>query len=126
VSESTDPLPTDVEALHALIAAERAERDAALGRDHALSQNDRLRHCCANCGANLAPFGSTPSSCVWRSRHRAGDCGQRADDDKGQSGRACPRDKRRVNRGALRPSASGARDDRPDDSSYLLPRAPCV
>src|SRR5258706_159999 len=45
VSETASQLPTDIEALHALVAATRAERDAALTeRDHALSQLDRLRH----------------------------------------------------------------------------------
>ena len=45
VSEIADQLPTDIEALQALLAATRAERDAALAeRDQALSQNDRLRH----------------------------------------------------------------------------------
>ena len=45
VGEITDQLPTDVETLHALVAAARAERDAALAeRDRALSQIDRLRH----------------------------------------------------------------------------------
>ena len=45
MGEITDQLPTDVETLHALVAAARAERDAALAeRDRALSQIDRLRH----------------------------------------------------------------------------------
>jgi transposase len=45
VSEDAHQLPTDIEALHALVAAARAERDAAIAeRDQALSQNDRLRH----------------------------------------------------------------------------------
>jgi transposase len=52
MSETTDQLPTDIGALHALVAAlgvERdaviAERDAALAeRDRALSQNHRLQH----------------------------------------------------------------------------------
>ena len=45
VGEITDQLPTDVETLHALVAAARAERSAALAeRDRALSQIDRLRH----------------------------------------------------------------------------------
>src|SRR5579864_957066 len=40
-----DQLPTDVDALQALLAAALAERDAAVAeRDQALSQNDRLRH----------------------------------------------------------------------------------
>src|SRR6201988_2585571 len=38
-------LPADIDALHVLVAAGRAERDAAIvERDHALSQIDRLRH----------------------------------------------------------------------------------
>jgi transposase len=45
VSENVHQLPSDIETLHALLAAARAERDAALAeRDHALSQIDRLRH----------------------------------------------------------------------------------
>jgi transposase len=52
VSETTDQLPTDIEALQALVAAARAERDAAIAkcdaaiieRDQALSQMDRLQH----------------------------------------------------------------------------------
>ena len=40
-----DQLPTDIDALQALVAAARAERDAAVAaRDEALSQMDRLRH----------------------------------------------------------------------------------
>jgi transposase len=45
VSEIAPQLPTDIEALHGLVAAARAERDAAVAeRDQALLQNDRLRH----------------------------------------------------------------------------------
>jgi transposase len=52
VHDITDKLPTDIDALQALVAAARAERDAAIvkcdtaiaERDHALSQMDRLRH----------------------------------------------------------------------------------
>ena len=45
MSENAHQLPSDIEALHALLVAARAERDAALAeRDHALSQIDRLRH----------------------------------------------------------------------------------
>jgi transposase len=40
-----DPLPTDIELLQALVAATRAERDAAIAeRDRVLAQNDRLQH----------------------------------------------------------------------------------
>ena len=45
MSEIADQLPTDIDALQALIAVARAERDAAIAeRDQALSQMDRLRH----------------------------------------------------------------------------------
>jgi hypothetical protein len=45
VSEIAPQLPTDIEALQALLAAARLERDAAVTeRDQALSQIDRLRH----------------------------------------------------------------------------------
>ncbi len=45
MSEIAPQLPTDIETLHALVAAARAERDAAFAeRDQALLQNDRLRH----------------------------------------------------------------------------------
>src|ERR1700751_1361521 len=38
-------LPADIDALHVLVAAARAERDVAIAeRDQALSQIDRLRH----------------------------------------------------------------------------------
>ena len=45
VSESAPQLPTDIEALQALVSAACAERDTAIAeRDQALSQIDRLRH----------------------------------------------------------------------------------
>jgi transposase len=45
VGEITDQLPTDIEALQALLVTTRVERDAAIvERDQALSQMDRLRH----------------------------------------------------------------------------------
>jgi transposase len=45
VDDITDQLTTEIDALQALVATARAERDAAIAeRDHALSQMDRLRH----------------------------------------------------------------------------------
>ena len=52
VGDITDQLPIDIDTLQALVAATRAERDAAIAkcdaaiaeRDQALSQMDRLRH----------------------------------------------------------------------------------
>ena len=64
-------LPADIDALHVLVAAARAERDAAIvERDHALSQIDRLRHLLrqlqrAQAGVRRS---SIPSSCFWHSR----------------------------------------------------------
>jgi len=44
VDNTTDQLPTDIEALQALVIVARAERDAAIAeRDQALSQAERLR-----------------------------------------------------------------------------------
>ncbi len=52
MDDITDQLPTDMDALQALVAATRAEPDAAIAKcdaaiaacDHALSQMDRQRH----------------------------------------------------------------------------------
>ena len=45
MSDNAHQLPADIETLHALVAAARAERDVAVAeRDQALSQIDRLRH----------------------------------------------------------------------------------
>jgi transposase len=45
VSESTDPIPTDIEVLQAQLAAALAERDAAIAeRDQVRSHNVRLQH----------------------------------------------------------------------------------
>jgi transposase len=45
VNENSPQLPSDIETLHVLLMAARAERDAAFAeRDQALSQIDRLRH----------------------------------------------------------------------------------
>jgi hypothetical protein len=46
VSQSTDPLPTDIATLQALLLEARAERDAVVAeRDHLQSQNVRLPGC---------------------------------------------------------------------------------
>src|SRR5438874_12990256 len=63
---------SDIDALHVLVAAARAERDAAIvERDHALSQIDRLRHLLRQ--LQRAQFGRRsekldPESCFWHSR----------------------------------------------------------
>jgi hypothetical protein len=71
VSEIAPRLPTDIEALQALVAAAYAERDVAIAeRDQALSHIDRLRHLLRQ--LQRAQFGrrseKIPSNCFWRLR----------------------------------------------------------
>jgi transposase len=107
VSESPDPLPTDIEALHALIAAMRAERDVAIAeRDQLLSQNDRLRHLLRQ--LQRAQFGRSSEKLDPGQLNLALEdieqaiAATEADDDKKDPAGARERaEKRRVNRGAL-------------------------
>ena len=114
MSETASQLPPDIEALHALLAAARVERDAAIAerdaaiaeRNQALSQNDRLRHLLRQ--LQRAQFGR-------RSEKLDGDqlglaledieqviAANEADDDKKDAVAARTRaEKRRANRGAL-------------------------
>jgi transposase len=107
VSESADQLPTDIEALHALVAAARAERDAAIAeRDQALSQIDRLRHLLRQ--LQRAQFGRRSEKLDPEQLLLALEdieqaiAGDEADDDKKNPAAARARcEKRRANRGAL-------------------------
>jgi hypothetical protein len=141
VSETASQLPPDIEALHALLAAARVERDAAIAerdaaiaeRNQALSQNDRLRHLLRQ--LQRAQFGR-------RSEKLDGDqlglaledieqviAANEADDDKKDAVAARTRaEKRRANRGALpalnkplEPSGRGRRrrPGRPKDTGPL-------
>ena len=107
VSEIAHQLPTDVEALHALLAAARAERDAAIvERDQARSQIDRLRHLLRQ--LQRAQFGRRSEKLDPEQLLLALEdieqaiAGNEAADDKKNPGAARARaEKRRANRGAL-------------------------
>jgi transposase len=107
VSESTDHLPTEIEALQALLAATRAERDTAIvERDQALSQNDRLRHLLrqlqrAQFGRRSEKLDSEQLFLAFEDIEQA-IAGSEADEDKKDPAAARTRaEKRRANRGAL-------------------------
>ena len=105
--ETAPQLPTDIEALHALLAAAHAERDAAIAeRDQARLQNDRLRHLLRQ--LQRAQFGRRsekldPEQLLLALEDiEQGIAANEAADDKKDSAAAQARsDKRRVNRGAL-------------------------
>jgi transposase len=107
VRETAPQLPTDIEALHALLAAAHAERDAAIAeRDQARLQNDRLRHLLRQ--LQRAQFGRRsekldPEQLLLALEDiEQGIAANEAADDKKDSAAAQARsDKRRVNRGAL-------------------------
>jgi transposase len=107
VSDTASQPPVDIEALQALLASARAERDAAIAeRDQALSQNDRLRHLLRQ--LQRAHFGrSSEKLDPDQLRLALEDVEQiiaanEADDDKKDPVAAKARaDKRRANRGAL-------------------------
>jgi transposase len=114
VDDITDQLPTDIDALQELVAAARAERDAAIARcdtaiaerDHALSQMDRLRHLLRQ--LQRAQFGRRsekldPEQLLLAiediEQAHAGD--EAAEDKKDPASARKRADKRRADRGAL-------------------------
>lgn len=107
MSEIAPQLPTDIEALQALVAMARTERDAAVAeRDQALSQNDRLRHLLRQ--LQRAQFGRRSEKLDREQlllaledieQAVAGD--EAADDKKNPAAAQRRADKRRANRGAL-------------------------
>lgn len=107
VSESTDPSPTDIAMLQAMLAQARAERDAARAeRDHLQSQNDRLQHLLHQ--LQRTQFGRSSEKLDPDQLHLAFEdieqaiAATEADDDKRDPIRAATRAaKRRANRGAL-------------------------
>jgi len=131
VSEIAPQLPTDIEALHALVAAAHAERDAAIAeRDQALSQIDRLRHLLRQ--LQRAQFGRRSEKLDPEQLLLALEdieqaiAGNEADNDKKDPVAARARvEKRRVNRGAL--PAYLPRTDvtiEPDDTNCPCCKAP--
>ena len=114
MNENADQLPTDIAALHALIATTRAERDAALAerdaamaeRDQALSQNDRLRHLLrqlerAQFGRRSEKLDPDQLHLAFEDIEQAIAASEAADDKRDPVGARDRADKRRTNRGAL-------------------------
>ena len=107
MSETTDQLPTDIEALQALVTAARAERDAAISeRDHALSQMDRLRHLLrqlqrAQFGRRSEKLDPEQLLLAIEDIEQAVAASEAAEDKKDPAGARKRADKRRADRGAL-------------------------
>lgn len=114
VSESAADLPTDVAALHALIAtisAERdtaaAQRDAAIAeREEALSQNDRLRHLLrqlqrAQFGKRSEKLDAEQLALALEDIEQAIAASEAENDKKDEAGARTRAEKRRAKRGAL-------------------------
>jgi transposase len=107
VSEIAHQLPTDIEALHALVTVARAERDAAVAeRDQALSQMDRLRHLLrqlqrAQFGRRSEKLDPEQLLLALEDVEQAVAGNEAADDKKDAVAARARGDKRRVNRGAL-------------------------
>jgi len=107
VSEIAHQLPTDIEALHALVTAARVERDAAVAERHqALSQMDRLRHLLrqlqrAQFGRRSEKLDPEQLLLALEDIEQAVAGNEAADDKKDAVAARARGDKRRVNRGAL-------------------------
>ena len=107
VSEIAPQRPIDIEVLHALLAATRAERDAAIAeRDQALSQIDRLRHLLrqlqrAQFGRRSEKLDSDQLLLALEDIEQAIAANEAADDKKDAVAAKARAEKRRVNRGAL-------------------------
>jgi len=107
VSEIAPQLPTDIEALQALLAAARLERDAAVTeRDQALSQIDRLRHLLrqlqrAQFGRRSEKLDPEQLLLALEDIEQAVAGNEAADDKKDPAAARARGDKRRANRGAL-------------------------
>jgi transposase len=107
VSAIANQLPTDIEALQALLAAAQAERDAAIAeRDQALSQMDRLRNLLrqlqrAQFGRRSEKLDPEQLLLAIEDIEQAIAGNAAADDKKDPAGARARSDKRRASRGAL-------------------------
>jgi transposase len=107
MSEIADQLPTDIDALQALVVAARVERDAALAeRDQALSQMDRLRHLLrqlqrAHFGRRSEKLDPEQLLLAFEDIEQAIASTEAAEDKKDSAGARMRGDKRHINRGAL-------------------------
>ena len=107
VSDNAHQLRADIETLHALVAAARAQRDVAVAeRDQALSQIDRLRHLLrqlqrAQFGRRSEKLDPEQLLLALEDTEQAVAGNEAADDKKDPAAARTRGDKRRVNRGAL-------------------------
>jgi len=107
VSDIPYQLPTESEALQALVVVARAERDAAIAeRDQALSQIDRLRHLLrqlqrAQFGRRSEKFDPEQLKLALEDIEQAIASDAAADDKKDPVGARVRADKRRASRGSL-------------------------
>ena len=107
MSDIAYQFPTDVETLQALVAAARAERDAAIAeRDQALSQMDRLRHLLrqlqrAHFGRRSEKLDPEQLQLALEDIEQAIAGNAAADDKKDPAAARTRADKRRASRGAL-------------------------
>jgi hypothetical protein len=131
VSEIAEQLLTDIGALQALLAAARAERDAAITeRDQALSQIDRLRHLLrqlqrAQFGRRSEKLDPEQLLLALEDIEQAVAGNEAAEDKKDPSGARRRADQRRANRGALPPHLPHIDVTiTPDDTNCPCCRAP--
>jgi transposase len=107
VSEIAPQLPTDIEALHALLAAARTERDAAIAeREQVLLQNDRLRHLLrqlqrAQFGRRSEKLDPEQLLLALEDIEQAIAANEAADEKKDLTAARARSERRRINRGAL-------------------------
>jgi transposase len=131
VSESTDPIPTDIEVLQARLAAALAERDAAIAeRDQARSYNVRLQHLLNQLqrmqfGRRSEKLDPDQFSLAFEDIEQAIAATEADEDKTDPAGARARAEKRRANRGAL--PAHLPRVDvtiEPEDTSCPCCRAP--
>jgi transposase len=107
VTEIAPELPSDIEGLHVLLAAARAERDVAIAeRDQALSQIDRLRHLLrqlqrAQFGRRSEKLDPEQLLLALEDIEQAIAANEAAEDKKDPGAAKTRAERRRVNRGAL-------------------------
>lgn len=107
VSEQANQLPTDVAALHALVAALGAQRDAAIAeRDQVLAQNHRLQHLLQQLrrmqfGRRSEKLDADQLALAFEDIEQAIAAIESADDKKDAAAAKARAAKRRINRGAL-------------------------
>jgi hypothetical protein len=130
MSEIAPSLATDIEALHAQLAAACAERDAAIAeRDRALLQNDRLRHLLrqlqrAQFGRRSEKRDPEQTQLALEDIEQAIAANEAADDKKNPAAARARSEKRRVNRGALPAHLPHDVTIEPDDTNCPCCRAP--